>query len=132
MRSPGDSLFSTCDGSEDPKPGDRLPESIIDLIVKTTEGLGEASELIERQARAARVVRFSATNIDVVVPKGSEPIPLANGPITSYGILDERGDIIGQVLIWVTKGTFIGMEQDWYTEETPSKWPLVEQIRWGS
>lgn len=128
----GEPASSSGDGSEDPKAGDQLPESIVDLIVRTTEGLGAASELIERQARAARVVRFSATDIDVVVPQHSESIPLANGPITSYGILDEAGSVVGQVLIWVSNGMFIGMEQDWYTEETPSNWPLVQQIGWGS
>lgn len=128
----GNSISGTWEGGKGPRPGDRLPKSILDLIVKTTEGLGEASELIKRQAQAARVVRFSPTNIDVVVPGQSELIPLSNGPITSYGIVNAKGDIVGQVLIWVAKGIFIGMEQDWYTEETPEKWPLVEDIRWGS
>lgn len=114
------------------KPGNHLPKSLLDLIIKTTEGLGEASELIERQARAARVVRFSPTNIDVVVPKESAPIPLANGPITSYGIIGEEGDTVGQVLVWMSKGMFIGMEQDWYTDRVPTRWPRVEQIRWGT
>lgn len=113
------------------KPGNCLPEPILDLIVRTTEGLGDASELIERQARTARVVRFSPTTIDVAVPEESARIPLPNGPITSYGIVDEKGDIVGQVLVWVSKGMFIGMEQDWYSEEAPTRWPTVEDIRWG-
>lgn len=112
-----------------PLPGATLPADVLRLIGHVTAHLGDASTEILNQASAAKVLQYSATNIDVEVPPNLVMVPLANGPTPGRAMVYRESQLVSEVLVWIKNGRFIGLEQAWYTDEPPAAWPSPGNVR---
>lgn len=110
-------------------PGARLPAEILDLLAHVTAPLGKASVTLQRQAEVARVVRCSATMLDIAVPADRDEVELPDGPVPARALVYDHEQLVGELLVWVRNGRLIGLEQAWYTETPPRAWPSPESVR---
>lgn len=108
--------------------GEPLSADIIELVEFVTSRLGEASRAVSAQSRAATVTSYSSTNIDVTVPAHVPAIGLPNGPTPGRAIVYVDGVVASEVMVWIRDGCLIGLEQPWYTEDTPDSWPRPEAV----
>jgi hypothetical protein len=46
-------------------------------------------------------------------------------------VLNEQGEAIGSIFVWITGGRLSLLEQSWYTDEPPTDWPPLERVEWG-
>lgn len=91
---------------------------------------GEAARVLEVQARQAVVIRdVPARMIDLEVPAGSQPCVCGDGPLPVRAVVvREGGQLVGELLVWVRDGRLVGLEQAWFTDEPPERWPLAEEL----
>lgn len=81
-------------------------------------------------ARVVREVPGRAIDLDVpvdvpsvVTPEGLlRPVP---------AVRDHRGELVGELILWVRAGRLIGMERPWFTEAPPDEWPDVAELDFG-
>ena len=105
-------------------------QNLRELIAFLTEGLGELGLAVREQVDAARVVTGSASMADVDVPHVGARVAAPNGPLPVVGVvIDDVGSDVGELLIWIRDGWLIGLEQTWFTDEPPSRWPSPEGVR---
>lgn len=109
--------------------GGRMPEQLVGLVETVTSHLGDAAHILSRQVRLARVVSYSATNVDVTTPPGTPRVALPNGPTPGRALIYANGEIVSEVMVWIRDGRFIGLEQPWYTDNPPTTWPRSEQVQ---
>ena len=48
---------------------------------------------------------------------------MADGLLTGFYVLDDRGQLTGELLLWIEDGEPSTLEYAWYTEETPAALP---------
>jgi hypothetical protein len=105
-----------------------MPHELVALVEAATRHLGDLGRALSRQARVARVVGFSSTNVDVSTPLDAPEVALPNGPTPGRAFVFSEGELVSEVMVWIRDGRFIGLEQPWYTDEPPKTWPLPEQV----
>jgi hypothetical protein len=67
--------------------------------------------------------------IDVKVPKDAPRLAVGEGPLPVRAvILGELGEEIGEVLVWIRDGELQGVEQAWYIDPTPTRWPSPNEL----
>ncbi len=110
-------------------PGDRLGTDILRLIAHVTAPLGDQSVNLQRQAEVATVVRYSPTMLDLTVPADVAEVDLPDGPATGRALVYDRDHLVGEVLVWLRGGRFIGLEQAWYADYPPVSWPSPDMVR---
>lgn len=109
--------------------GARLPVELVSLVQHVTADLGEAQQALMAQVRCAVVTEASATNIDAVVPPELADVALPSGPTPGRALVYDGETLLSEVMVWIRGGRFIGLEQPWYTDEPPDRWPDASQIR---
>lgn len=109
--------------------GGHLPSDLVALVAHVTASLGETSAALIRQAIAATVVRESPTMVDVTVSADVELVELDDGPAPVRALVYQGDTLSGEVLVWVRGGRLIGLEQAWYTDDSPQSWPSPDQVR---
>jgi hypothetical protein len=111
-------------------PGEALPSVVLELVGAIADGLPGGGADVREQAAHATVTSGSATQVEVLVPAGSARLGYPDGPLPVAGtVLDERGGLAGEVLVWVGDGLVTGLEQSWYTDEPPTDWPPLDRVR---
>lgn len=92
---------------------------------------GGAAAQLERQLGLARVVGGLPTFLDIAVGR-----PLVDGAAVNDGPLPvrsvvstEAGEVVGEILVWVTHGYLSGLEYAWYADETPVEMPAPERVK---
>ena len=86
--------------------------------------------MLAAQADAARVRSFSPAYVEVDIPDDSPAGPWPDGPLSlSPTVVDDQGEAIGSILIWIAGGRISLLEQPWYTDEPPGSWPPAERVR---
>lgn len=113
-------------------PGEHLPLSLLALLKHIVDGLPNAAtaDALLRQAALAQITNGSPTMIDVATRPDLAPVPLPNGPIPVRAIVYGKGDdSVGEILVWVRDGQLIGLEQAWWTDDPPSRWPESSEVR---
>ncbi|WP_337001453.1 MULTISPECIES: hypothetical protein [unclassified Microbacterium] len=106
-----------------------MPEELVALVEAVTAHLGDIGRALVQQARVAKVVSYSSTNVDVITPPDVPEVALPNGPTPGQALVYTEGQMVGEVMVWVRDGRFIGLEQPWYTDDPPTMWPVAEQVR---
>ena len=108
-----------------------MDDAIKRLIAHVAADLDpEVAQVVNRQAAGAVVMTAKPTMIDVEVPGHSDLIPLPDGPLPiAAAVIDHAGNYAGEILIWIRAGRLIGLEQAWVTDEAPTRWPSVEEVR---
>jgi hypothetical protein len=91
---------------------------------------GETARALEVQARRALVVRdVPGRMIDLQVPEGGQLCDCSNGPLpVRAAVVRAGGQLVGELLVWVRDGRLVGLEQAWFTDEPPERWPSVEEL----
>lgn len=109
-------------------PGKTLPVPLLDLIARLTEPLGHTTSMqLVDQARVARVVSASSTNIDLL-PGSLSPVRLPDGPTPGRALVMRGGVIQSEVMLWVNGGQLVALEQPWYSDDMPTAWPSAAEI----
>lgn len=108
--------------------GSHLSADLVALLSHVTSPLGQTSAVIAQQAQMATVVRWSPTMLDVDVPADAPAAGLDDGPAPVRALVYDGADLVGELLVWMRSGRLIGLEQSWYTDEPPSRWPEIEQV----
>ena len=106
-----------------------MDQTILDLVACVTAPLGELSDVLVGQAAVAQVVACSPTVIDVVTPEDAVSVDLDDGPTPGRALVYSEGQLVGEVLVWIRAGRIIGLEQAWYTDVPPSRWPSRAEMR---
>ncbi|WNZ10885.1 hypothetical protein [Streptomyces sp. 11x1] len=55
------------------------------------------------------------------------PIPSGVAPVEAV-VVDDSGELVGEILLWVRAGVLSGLEYAWYDDESPSSLPGVNRI----
>lgn len=113
-----------------PTAGAPLTPQLIALIAHIATRLGSVAALVEAQAAEAVVVAESPTMLDFRVPPTKPAIPLPDGPLPVRAIVQNASQQAeGEVLVWIRSGVLIGIEQAWFTDEPPTRWPDASRVR---
>jgi hypothetical protein len=110
-------------------PGMHLSEELVALIAQIAAPLGAASSNLVRQAEAATIVRGSPTMVDVVVPAELPGVSADDGPLPRQALVHDGDQLVGEILVWIRAGRLIGLEQTWFTEDSPTTWPAPDRVR---
>ncbi|WP_413101168.1 hypothetical protein [Streptomyces sp. Inha503] len=52
------------------------------------------------------------------------PAEIPNGVIPATGVVkDSSGELVGELLLWVSDGRLSALEYSWYTDEAPTALP---------
>lgn len=91
---------------------------------------GDSARVLDVQARQALVIRnVPGRMIDLEVPARSQPCDCDDGPLPVRAAIVRKGDqLIGELLVWVRDGLLVGLEQAWFTDEPPERWPMAEEL----
>ncbi|WP_152031002.1 hypothetical protein [Agromyces aureus] len=95
---------------------------------------GELTAAMRDQISALRAVSGPVTMLELDIPSEVQKIVRANGPYRSMSndaqveVVDESGDAIGGILLWVEDGRLITLEYYWYTDDPPLELPTVQRI----
>ena len=109
-----------------------LAPRVRDLVAAVAAALPDGGAELRAQLVAATVADGSATHLDVTVPPESPRLELPDGPLpTVASVLDDQGDHVGEVLVWVRDGLMVGVEQTWYSDDPPTGWPDLAHVRVG-
>lgn len=86
------------------------------------EAAGPLSDQLEHAAVRSDAV---PTVLDLDVPDGPPPAPVADGPLPVRALLPSDA---GEILVWVTDGRLSGLEFAWVTDEPPDRWPSPDEL----
>jgi hypothetical protein len=99
-----------------------VPPAVLALIRAIAERLPEDEDraLVHQAERAAVLDEVPGRMLDVRVPEETAPLHVSDGPVEPIPALhDESGNIVGELLIWVTGGRLVGVERPWFTDVPP-------------
>jgi hypothetical protein len=107
-----------------------LPDALRLVLEAMSAVIDVGGDVLAKQAAAARITSASPTYIDVEVPLSCPAGPWSDGPLSlSPTVVDDRGQAVGSILVWVSGGRISFLEQPWYTDDPPTDWPSIERIR---
>lgn len=107
-----------------------VPTAYAALVRVLVELGGETAKALETQARQAEVIGdVQGRMIDLEVPGSALPCDLDDGPLPARAaVVREGGNLVGELLVWVKKGRLVGIEQAWFTDEPPARWPSAKEL----
>jgi hypothetical protein len=107
-----------------------LPAQVVQLLLALADAMGEQGIPLASQASAAKATAYSATYIDVRVPDSAVRGEWRDGPLDIKPlVVNELGEPIGEVLVWVNAGRMTLLEQAWFTDDPPTDWPTLDLVR---
>lgn len=99
------------------------------LIARYLELCASDAELVA-QIQRVRVVGGPLTMLQLAVHGEVEMSAHVDGPISPrVGVVDARGHVVGEMLVWVTSGLLSALEYAWYTTEPPRRLPEPESLK---
>ncbi|MEV4433339.1 hypothetical protein [Streptomyces sp. NPDC049585] len=72
-------------------------------------------------------------SVDLKVAGDAPPVDAPDGVLPVVGeVFDESGDLVGELLVWVSEGYLSALEYSWFTDEPPVALPDVARVsvRW--
>lgn len=125
MTTQGDAM----DAAPSTRPLDHREREVLRLILDAP--IPGAAELAA-QLDVARVTRHwgRTPSVDIEVPHSVSPASqVASGvlPIDAE-VVDEAGNPVGEILVWIDSGRLSGLEFAWYLEETPDTLPNRDRV----
>jgi hypothetical protein len=106
-------------------------DALIEIVVAISQRLPDSvAEPLREQLRSASVVSEApGRSIDLSIPADAPQLPAPDGPLpVSPSVLDEKGALTGEVLIWIKAGRLIGLERPWFTDDPPNEWPSTTSL----
>jgi hypothetical protein len=101
---------------------------IIERILKAAD-IPDVTVLLA-QAANLKVSGGIPTFIDLKGNAAAARATIPNGPIPVRALVYSRsGELQGEILLWVRDGYLSALEFAWFTDETPTKFPLPEQLQ---
>lgn len=89
-------------------------------------------EELRRQLDVAKISKNwgeTSASFDIVVPSDVPQASLADGPAPIEALVeDERGEYLGELILWISQGTISALEYAWVTDMPPVKLPDVGEI----
>ncbi|WP_433081598.1 hypothetical protein ACQP1P_46540 [Dactylosporangium sp. CA-052675] len=88
-------------------------------------------ELRSQIGVAAVVATWSpgSASVDLRVAEGSRQSRRRNGCIpVDAAVHGDRGEYIGEILVWLDEGTLSALEYAWVTDEMPTMLPQIDRI----
>ncbi|WP_329570255.1 hypothetical protein [Kitasatospora sp. NBC_01266] len=114
-----------------PRPLNAAEQAVLEhLLAGDFPGAPELRSQLE-QAEVIATWTPDSVSVDLRVLAAERRAPLAAGlvPVDAQ-VLDERGEYVGELLVWVEDGGVLaGLEYAWVTDEMPTALPPVERIR---
>lgn len=81
------------------------------------------------QLPTAMVTGGTATVLDLEVSPTTSRSNFDDGPLPiDTTVTGQGGEMLGEILIWVTKGYLSGLEFAWVSDEAPAEWPSADQV----
>lgn len=82
------------------------------------------------QLATARVEESSSLHmLDLVVDHQAPVITVDDGPLTGRTlVVTDRGEMTGEIIVWVRGGMLSALEHAWYSEEPPAAWPEPHEL----
>lgn len=120
---------ASMDASASTRPLDHQERDVLSLILDTP--IPGAAELAA-QLDVARVTRHwgRTPSVDIEVPTSVAPASrVASGvlPIDAE-VVDEAGNPVGEILVWIDSGRLSGLEFAWYLEDVPDTLPSRDRL----
>lgn len=88
------------------------------------------AEVLYRQSLVVAAPDGPSTMVDLVVSSDAQPAVVADGPLPVRSVaFDENGQLLGEVMVWVSGGLLSALEYAWYSDEPPSCFPSPLALR---
>ncbi|MGW4081196.1 hypothetical protein ACWELB_48400 [Streptomyces asiaticus] len=98
-----------------------------DLLNKLLSARFPGAEQLRRQVPQTRVVGrwgIDSPSVDLKVLEPFPPAEVSDGVIPATGaVKDSSGELVGELLLWVSDGRLSALECSWYTDEAPTALP---------
>lgn len=97
-------------------------------------GGGVLTTSMREQIAALQGVGGSITMLALSIPSSSPHIGLPDGPYQGphddlrIGVVDNAGNDISGILLWIEAGRLSTLEYFWYTDDPPIELPPVERV----
>ncbi|MDT0305457.1 hypothetical protein RM780_00560 [Streptomyces sp. DSM 44917] len=87
---------------------------------------------LRSQVGEAEVVSLwgdGSVSVDLRVPEDTAKADLVSGvaPVEAT-VVDDTGELVGEILVWVDRGRLAGLEYAWYGADAPTSLPPAENI----
>ncbi len=90
----------------------------------------QADEPLRRQIAGLEAVGGTATMATLRLRDGSPRSSIPDGPApVIIPVIDDSGDVAGELILWVLDGFADLVEQTWYGDEPPTRLPDRDQVR---
>lgn len=94
-----------------------------DVLHKLLSVQFPAAEQLRQQLPQTRVVGrwgSDSPSVDLEVVEPFSRAEISDGVIPATGaVKDSSGELIGELLLWVSEGSLSALEYSWYTDEAP-------------
>jgi hypothetical protein len=88
------------------------------------------AEVLHQQSRVVMAVDGLPTMVDLVVSDDAQRAAVVDGPLPVRAVVvDDAGDVVGEVIVWVSGGQLSALEYAWYSDEVPTGFPGPVSLR---
>src|SRR4029453_4989360 len=94
------------------------------LAAVASDEVGDAGVRVD----LLRGVSGPITMLRLDIAPGAPKLPVADGPRTGFYVLDDLGQLTGELLLWIEEGEPSTLECAWYTEEPPAALPEPRRV----
>ena len=92
-------------------------------------GAGELRQQLSAAKVAGNWAPAGSPSVDIFVAVDKLPAQVPDGPVpVAAQVIDEQGEYLGELLLWVTGGRLSGLEYSWVTDEPPGQLPELDMI----
>lgn len=75
-----------------------------------------------------RAVSGPITMLKLHMAAGASKLSIADGAMTGFYVVDDRGHAIGELVLWIEDGLPTTLEYAWYTEQPPKALPEPDRV----
>ncbi|MFJ4910662.1 hypothetical protein ACIQCR_34855 [Streptomyces sp. NPDC093249] len=113
-----------------PRPLNPVERAVLEHVLASDfTGSSELrSQIVSAEVVAAWAPGSVSIDLRVLEPVRRASLGAGIVPVDAQ-VLDEQGQYIGELLVWVEDGALAGLEYAWITDKMPTALPPVERIR---
>jgi hypothetical protein len=86
------------------------------MAAVASDAIADAGVIVD----GLRGVSGPITMLRLDITPGAPKLPVADGPMADFYVLDDRGQLSGELFLWIEDGEPSTLEYAWYTEEPPA------------
>ncbi|MGW5457720.1 hypothetical protein [Streptomyces sp. NPDC003996] len=105
---------------------ERLPAPSRRLLTKLLAAEFPGAAELRGQVAEARVAGHwgaASPSVDLAVPSRVRAAPVEDGPPVVGTVRDGSGELVGELLVWVSGGRLSALEFTWYGDAAPAELP---------